>query len=197
MEWNDPGGGKGGAIYCDGTPSNPKIVNCTFNDNIAREGVAGVAGARGSLGNALDNDEIELERNGVVRIRETMAGGAIYAHNDQLKLDNCRFSENAAGYDNLILFGFILTGLDLEDFVYTTGGAVYCDPNDTMDLDIVNGCRFNNNLAGALYCNPNCDINIQDSSFVGNGYPVYSGAFLDTGFINVSNIRSASTAKYS
>jgi len=184
--------GFGGAIYCDNTPSNPMIVNCTFSGNMAREGVAGVAGARGAEGNALDDDEIEQERNGVVHIRETMAGGAIYAHNNQLELDNCKFNENVAGYDNLVLLGIVLTGFELEDFVYTTGGAVYCTRE--TDLDIINGCRFNNNLAGALYCDPNCNINIQDSSFVGNSYPAYAGLFVDNEFFDIPDPHSGGAA---
>ena len=162
--------GFGGAIYCDSSGSNPITIGCTFTNNAATEGVAGEAGATGGEGDALDSDADPAVigpplREGQVFVAETMAGGAIYAQNDQLVLDNCTFNDNEAGYERTWLFG--------TQPMITKGGAVYCDPN--MIVSVINDSKFVDNVGGALYCSINCELYIEDSSFIGNSLPAYNG----------------------
>ncbi|GAG04279.1 unnamed protein product, partial [marine sediment metagenome] len=149
--------GFGGAIYCGSSGSNPTIIGCTFTNNVATEGLPGEVGAAGEEGGAFETDELIIGpplRDGIVFIAETMVGGAIYAENDQLILDNCTFTENATGF---------VGGIGP---VYTKGGAVYCGQN--MDLGVINDSEFTKNAGGAIYCDTNCNVNIQNSIFSDN-----------------------------
>ncbi|HEW78577.1 MAG TPA: hypothetical protein ENH34_01225, partial [Phycisphaerales bacterium] len=183
------GDGFGGGIYAE-NGSSPVITNCTFSNNIATEGLGGVAGARGQ-GNVyadppspLDGEPGWSDPSGSIDI----AGGAAwYGSNSNSVFTNCTFTGNRAYYDidpNNI--GFI---------VYTVGGVLYSEADNTITLDT---CEFTGNLGGAVYGGTGCDLDVDNSSFQDNSDTARGGAIYigSGGIVNIQNSTFTNNSAY-
>ena len=169
--WGGNGGhasgeGFGGAIYCDGG-SNPAFVDCTFRNNIATSARSGQGGLVGP-GNALDPPAANGVR-GTNTTSGVTAGGAIYyGHDSDPNFINCKFLKNEA-YDiyMILRYAFGETGVYgyVETPIYTTGGALYSEPNNVVNLK---DCDFIDQLGGAVYCERNCTLDIANGLFIKN-----------------------------
>jgi len=177
------GVGMGGAIYAENN-SNPVVVNCVFENNVARWGVVGRGGARGQGddgdpaafagfdGGYYNNWFYFWDLTNLFGISynwDTVAGGAAYyAVGSHPRFEDCRFVGNSA-YEISPYYGYFgVVGDDRYDReipVYTIGGAIYADRLNTVTLE---RCDFDGNLGGAVYCESENSINIVDCLFRNN-----------------------------
>jgi len=150
------GDGVGGAIYC-AQYNNPIIKNCTFINNIARQGQGGQPGSRGP-GNAFTDlpdtmDPIDGTDGDSLcccyskpSYNPGIHGGAIFFEESNVDLTCCEFSNNQAYFEDEWPPGRF-------EYYYRTGGALYC--RKLYDTVNINSCDFINNKAGAVVIDPN------------------------------------------
>jgi chitodextrinase len=155
------GDGIGGALYADAT-STPKIIDCTFKNNIVVQGLAGEGGDKGP-GKELDPPAQDGD-DGEVTTYGAISGGA-YWSGCTIDINDSSFIQNKA-YEG-----------EEEPFDYTYGGAVYAevcaDANQTVTLK---GSEFKGNLAGAVYCSSGYMLDIDNCLFEDNDRAVDGGA---------------------
>jgi len=144
--------GMGGGAYCD-VNSEPKFIDCIFQDNVTQGGSTGTGGALPEEHRRIDS-----------------FGGAVYcAANSKVEFINCDFIDNMVdtnGFYPLWRWKYaeneVVVPID-EYFAY--GGAAAVSgrmdtfegiPVDFRNADVVfENCRFNGNEAtngGAMYC---------------------------------------------
>ncbi|HIJ66769.1 MAG TPA: S8 family serine peptidase [Planctomycetes bacterium] len=163
---NASGTGFGGAVYADGG-SSPLFVDCIFRKNAVTSATAGAGGMRGP-GDALDPPAQPTGNTGSVTLTGATAGGAVYYRNDSdPNFVGCTFTENEAydvytGYQ--YVSGYLVGGYG-ETSIHTRGGAVYCEPNNVVNL---RDCSFSDHLGGAVYCQRDCELYIGNCDFSNN-----------------------------
>ncbi len=163
------GDGRGGAIYVEAN-CDPILHNNVFKGNEARTGYVSSGGQFGT-GNAYPDpwdwsDEARMGSNGYLRSYGTVAGGAVFYGEEAIsELYNSEFEGNRAflGQFTSIEYDYYTQEIELWDF--TRGGAVYADPNVTLD---VYGCIFDGNIGGAVYMSAGATPSFQLCDFTGN-----------------------------
>ena len=177
---NSRGDGIGGAIYCDST-SSPTIKNCIFSNNVATTGPRGTGGQKG-LGNEADPRPPEGLDSLVFSTGGIAGGAAYYATGSHVNDTNCTFTGNKA-YE---AYSFYQPYYGEDISAYTVGGALYSNANNIINLDT---CTFIGNLGGAVYCGPGSTVNINNNTypsreclFTGNSDPDDGGdLYIDVG----------------
>ncbi len=149
---NGQGNGYGGAI-CAVQQSNPVIVGCTFDGNIARGGMGGDGGDCGLADGGHEN----IGGNGGDAIGYGR-GGALYFDRKCLPIiRDCTFIDNIATSGKPGSGGSMTGGTEWGD------NWVAHDGSDGWVFHL-GGIR-----SGAIFYGKNCDADITDSNFVGNG----------------------------
>ena len=174
------GGWYNGAV---GTPiSNPQIINCIFENNIAE----GFGGAMYNMGSFEGLSE-PIYKNCIFRNNQSeFDGGAIYSNgsfggNADFVLENCIFDINSAGLTigsggalfNNGIEGSCNPAISNCEFNFQTaslhGGAIYNQGKDGDASPFLDNCIFNKNRAeqgGAIY-----NLGVQPS---GNSSPTFT-----------------------
>jgi len=181
---NAIGDGRGGAIYCD-VSSKPVVTNCSFSNNVATEGLAGLGGQRGQ---GSEEDPVPVDGNDGDTETLSIAGGAAYYKKSDANFTGCVFTDNQAYETYLDWQGNVY-------YIYTNGGALYSKTNSNVYL---NNCQFNGNLGGAVYLESNNTLEIESSSFQSNTEVLSGGAvYIDTGCtVDINNSSFSGNSAY-
>jgi predicted outer membrane repeat protein len=157
---NSPIGGVGLYIYS----GSPKILNCTFKENIVYGTGAGLLIVNGS------NLAIE---NCIFTKNFSIVGGALATWEDYCpKLINCTFNENYAEYDGGGMYNK-RSNLDLTKCIFNFnkcnryGGGLY----NTMSSLVITDCNFIVNSGGSgggIYSEDNCNLVLSFCTFKNN-----------------------------
>ncbi|HNY81063.1 MAG TPA: hypothetical protein PKO46_22505, partial [Sedimentisphaerales bacterium] len=198
------GDGHGGAVFCaDG--SDALFKGCTFADNFASTGVAGVPGMNGAGADLAD--EYGDAAPGLIAFvvpGGTVAGGAVYQSSANPKFVDCTFVENEA-FNAQLTTTIMAAGIQqLETRQYMPGGAFYLDLDCTLSLDRceitrnigssavwleaydvvdVNECVFSLNQANAQYVSRSDSLTVdgQVRSLPGTYWDMFCGGAMDIG----------------
>ena len=201
----------GGGMFNEDPESQPTIIGCTFQANIARGGggmhnqdslpgliVRECAFVRNiaDVGGGIDNSRCNLAFVDCT-FRENWAetGGGVSGHDTSMTLTGCVFSGNTSTYggglstgwgSETVLMNCMFTGNTAE-----SGGGVH---NNGASGDIVN-CTFSGNRAsmgGGIFGDWGSSLSIRNSIFAGNGteerpweIELGYGAALDIAWCNV------------
>ena len=163
------GDGRGGAIFVEAN-CDPILHNNIFKGNEARTGYVSSGGQFGT-GNAYSNpwdwsDEARMGSDGYLRSYGTVAGGAVFYGEEAIsELYDSEFVGNRAYMGQLTNIQYDYYTQEIERWDFTRGGAVYADPNVTLD---VYSCTFDGNIGGAVYMSAGADPNFMHCDFTGN-----------------------------
>ncbi|MBN1124670.1 MAG: right-handed parallel beta-helix repeat-containing protein [Sedimentisphaerales bacterium] len=162
------GFGRGGAVYCD-RKSSPLIMDCDFKNNEVFGSVAGLGGLMASGSEWDPYWPAHDGFNGTSNSYERIAGGAIfYGLNSNAQISHCTFEGNKS-YDSIeygLYYQYRQELNQVESYLYTKGGAIYSDPNNSI---ILQDCDFTGNLGGAVYLTSSCWVDVKDCTFTANG----------------------------
>ncbi len=153
---NVTGNAGGGILIYDN--SNPTLINCKFTRNYAREG----GGIWNSTSNPILFDCI-FENNYALR-----KGGGISNRVSNPELTNCTFRRNRAVW--------LYLDINISD---GDGGGIY----NRNSSPVLTNCTFSNNAAsrgGAIY-NKDSNNSMNTCGFVGNTCSMYGGAICSDG----------------
>jgi len=169
----------GGALF-NADSSNPTIVNCTFIQNLAEQGMGG-----GMSNN--DNSKPTLILCTFTENEATDGGGMSNA-SGYPTLTNCIFSNNTATTNgggmsnhqsNLILTNCIFTG----NTATTNGGAVFNEQNSNLTLS---NCIVRGNSPQHIYDTDGSSSSVTYSNVQG-GQPGVGNIDIDPGFVDAEN----------
>ncbi|OHB50886.1 MAG: hypothetical protein A2Y10_15890 [Planctomycetes bacterium GWF2_41_51] len=180
------GNGFGGAIFCH-TNTAPKILDCTFVNNIAR---GGLGGDGGDGGNAISGKTAGDGGDGGNGYGNGYGGSVYFSEGSFAKIIGCSFSGSSANIGAGGLGGvkgmgqvpsqgpYPYDGITGNSSGTGFGGVIYYEEATIADI---NDCEFIDNTAvattgntlgtggGAIYFEPNCvNINIINSNMAGN-----------------------------
>ena len=178
----------GGAIYCE---KGLDIVDCYFSNNKAYED-GGAIISRGNMKN-IKNSVFEDNTANGAKIAQC-EGGAIYADNEKLNVEGCKFTNNMA-YDyggaiwtekgDITHCSFISNYVSDNDggaIYYNSAGYVYLNSNNFTD-------NHADSKGGAIYCDSSMNhISVVSNNFVNNHCDSNKGSAIytcgDFSFIN-------------
>ncbi|MCX5634073.1 MAG: S8 family serine peptidase, partial [Phycisphaerae bacterium] len=172
---NGSGRGYGGAIYAAAN-AKPKIVRCSFIENIASMGLGGQGGRQGP-GQIPDDPPFAYDGYDGSSIGAGLSGAIYYEKGTTVDINDCNFINNTIEADT--------TG------VYDTdGGAIYCEPN-CAGISILKtnltGNKATGGNGGAIRFGPKNNIKLADCYFGGNIADGNGGALI-IGTLNDTNI---------
>jgi subtilisin family serine protease len=161
------GNGVGGAVYAD-TGCQPTIQYCTFENNTAGPGIAGLGGAAGTGQTYSDPyDTFTPGADGTVNVypSQPLDGGAVrLGSNAQATIVGCTFIGNYAyEYSERVIVDYLA---EMDIYLYTDGGAVAVGSQSTLHLE---DCLFKENMGGAVWCDEATTIEVDNCEFSSNG----------------------------
>ncbi|MGB8226705.1 MAG: right-handed parallel beta-helix repeat-containing protein [Sedimentisphaerales bacterium] len=172
---NGSGRGYGGAIYVAAN-AKPKIVRCSFIENIASMGLGGQGGRQGA-GQYKDSPPFAQDGYDGSSSGAGISGAIYYEKGTTVDINDCNFINNTIEADTTGIYD-------------TDGGAIYCEPN-CAGISILKtnltGNKATGGNGGAIKFGPKNNIKLADCYFGGNIANGNGGALM-IGTLNDTNI---------
>jgi hypothetical protein len=161
---NGSGNGYGGAIYCS-TKSAPKILGCSFRDNLGGMGIGGIGGVQG-LGQTPTQPPYPYDGSAGLSSGTGFGGAIYYVKGANVDINDCQILNG----DTIATTG---------DTLGSGGGAIYCEPA-LAGSKILNSTLAGNKASagrgGAIFLGAGNKLVLNNCYLGGNSANTYGGA---------------------